>query len=212
MIPTNDCELEFKDQEYLTETGTHIPARTIDKYITRWKWTSSSVVYVLLALSYLLIIILFGLVASQGRSKLQQQGQGSKDMYPCGARSREWEYFDGGCYFFSYQQLIWHTAKGHCEEQHSELVVITNQYEQNFLQSRTRGERYWIGLSDDNVEGQWRWVDNTDYRTSFKNWKKGEPNDHGGGEDCAQIHEAGEWNDVPCNLKSFYVCKKPLPS
>ncbi|KAM6469347.1 hepatic lectin-like isoform 1-T1 [Liasis olivaceus] len=189
-----------------------MPERAIDRYIPWWRRMSSSAVYVLLALSYLLIIILFGLVVAQEGSKLQQQGQGIKDMYPCGAKSREWDYFDGACYFFSFQQLIWHTAKNHCEQQHSQLVVITNQYEQNFLQSRTRGERYWIGLSDNNIEGHWRWVDNTDYRTSFKNWARGEPNDHGNDEDCAQIHEAGEWNDVSCNTKSFYVCKKPLPS
>ncbi|XP_013919830.1 PREDICTED: hepatic lectin-like [Thamnophis sirtalis] len=100
----------------------------------------------------------------------------------------------------------------HCEEQNSELVVITNQYEQNFLQAQARNERYWIGLSDHNDEGQWRWVDGTDYRTSFKYWSEGEPNDHSNNEDCAEIYQAGRWNDVSCNIKKFYICKKSLPS
>uniref|UniRef100_A0A8C6VIV8 C-type lectin domain-containing protein n=1 Tax=Naja naja TaxID=35670 RepID=A0A8C6VIV8_NAJNA len=133
-------------------------------------------------------------------------------VYPCGAKTREWKHFDGACYFFSIQQDIWHTAESHCEEKNSELVVITNQYEQNFLQSQTRNERYWIGLSDHNDEGQWRWIDGTDYRTSFKNWLEGEPNDHSSNEDCAELSSTGKWNDVPCNIKKFYVCKKPLSS
>ncbi|XP_026529573.1 hepatic lectin-like isoform X1 [Notechis scutatus] len=208
MIPTNDYEQQVKDQEYLTETRTHMPARIIDRYIPQWKWTSS-MTYVLLAISYLLIIILFGLVASQGSSKWQQH---LESLYPCGAKSREWKYFDGACYFFSIQEVIWHTAENDCEEKNSKLVVITNQYEQNFLQSQTRNERNWIGLSDHNAEGQWRWVDGTDYRTSFKNWQEGEPNDHSSNEDCAELFKSGKWNDVSCNTKKFYVCKKPLSS
>uniref|UniRef100_A0A8C5RVB0 C-type lectin domain-containing protein n=1 Tax=Laticauda laticaudata TaxID=8630 RepID=A0A8C5RVB0_LATLA len=133
-------------------------------------------------------------------------------VYPCGAKSREWKYFDGACYFFSIQEVIWHTAENHCQEKNSELVVITNQYEQNFLQSQIRNERYWIGLSDHNDEGQWRWIDGTDYRTSFKNWVEGEPNDHSHNEDCAELSQSGKWNDVSCNTKKVYVCKKPLSS
>ncbi|XP_015671217.1 hepatic lectin [Protobothrops mucrosquamatus] len=207
MIPIDDCEQQMKDQEYLTETRTNMPARTIDRFIPQWKWTST-IIYVLLAISYLLIIILFGLVASQGRSKWDQH---LENLYPCGAKSREWKHFDGACYFFSVTQVIWHTAKSKCEEENSELVVITNQYEQNFLETETRSQRFWIGLSDHNTEGQWRWVDNTDYRTSFKNWLEGEPNDNSNNEDCGELYEAGKWNDVSCNTKKFYVCKKPLP-
>uniref|UniRef100_A0A8D2JIK8 C-type lectin domain-containing protein n=1 Tax=Varanus komodoensis TaxID=61221 RepID=A0A8D2JIK8_VARKO len=134
-------------------------------------------------------------------------------VYPCGSRSREWEYFDGRCYYFGIEAVPWHTAKSHCEERNSKLVVIQDEPEQNFIQSQTKGERYWIGLSDVNVEGEWKWIDDTDYRTSYKNWKSGEPNDHGDhGEDCAQVSSAGQWNDLRCNTASFYVCEKPLPS
>ncbi|XP_044287549.1 hepatic lectin-like isoform X3 [Varanus komodoensis] len=146
-------------------------------------------------------------------TKLHNQLQRNMDFYPCGSRSREWEYFDGRCYYFGIEAVPWHTAKSHCEERNSKLVVIQDEPEQNFIQSQTKGERYWIGLSDVNVEGEWKWIDDTDYRTSYKNWKSGEPNDHGDhGEDCAQVSSAGQWNDLRCNTASFYVCEKPLPS
>uniref|UniRef100_A0A8D0L511 C-type lectin domain-containing protein n=1 Tax=Sphenodon punctatus TaxID=8508 RepID=A0A8D0L511_SPHPU len=80
---------------------------------------------------------------------------------------REWEYFDGKCYYFSLEVVTWQTAKSKCEEDHSQLVVINSNAEQNFIQTRTRNERYWLGLSDLDTEGEWRWVDETDYRTSF---------------------------------------------
>ncbi|XP_070597166.1 hepatic lectin-like [Erythrolamprus reginae] len=208
MIPTDDCEQQVKDQEQLTEIRAHMPSRIIDKYIPQWKWTSH-IIYVLLAISYLLIIVLFGLVASQGSSKWQQH---LENLYPCGAKSREWKDYNGACYFFSVDQVIWHTAKSKCEEMKSELIVITNQEEQNFVQDQVRGDRFWIGLSDHNDEGQWRWIDSTDFRTSYKNWLEGEPNDNSNNEDCGELYTAGKWNDVACNAKKFYVCKKPLPS
>uniref|UniRef100_A0A8D0E1F9 C-type lectin domain-containing protein n=1 Tax=Salvator merianae TaxID=96440 RepID=A0A8D0E1F9_SALMN len=127
--------------------------------------------------------------------------------------SREWEYFDGRCYFFSIQRTSWVKAKTKCQNWNSHLAVIHDAAKQNFIQSRTRNEHFWIGLTDVDTEGQWRWIDGTDYNNGFTNWSKGEPNDAGQREDCAQIHGAGEWNDVPCNYEeSFYICEKPLPS
>ncbi|KAJ7317610.1 hypothetical protein JRQ81_003772 [Phrynocephalus forsythii] len=181
------------------EIGSVRASRTIGRYLSREKLkTSSFLVGLLLVLSYLLVIILFGLVLSE--------------VFPCGSRRREWEYFHGGCYYFATKQVIWQTAKMHCEEKNSSLVVIQDNPEQNFLQSRTRGERYWIGLTDIDAEGEWRWIDGTNYRANFKNWKPGQPSDYNRNEDCAEISALGEWNDENCNTQNFYICEKPLPS
>ncbi|XP_062975007.1 hepatic lectin-like [Elgaria multicarinata webbii] len=195
-----------------------VDVRSWNRFIPQRKRKPSFVVYLLLAFSYLLILILFGIVLYRVANlpaevtKMHKQLQETKDFFPCGSRTREWEYFDGGCYYFGIEAVTWDTAKAHCEERSSKLVVINEEAKQNFIESQTRGERYWIGLSDKNVEGEWKWIDGTDYRTTFKKWTRGEPNDAGEREDCAQIHAVGEWNDVGCNSKSFYVCEKPLPS
>ncbi|XP_060619827.2 hepatic lectin-like [Anolis sagrei] len=136
----------------------------------------------------------------------------SNELFPCGSRNREWEYFHGGCYYFSVIDATWHTAQDHCTEKNASLVVIHDMAKQNFIQSQSRGRRFWLGLTDGKTEGQWTWVDGTNYRTGFKNWKQGEPNDYQNQEDCAEMGVLGEWNDVACNNKGLYICEKPLLS
>ncbi|XP_053154394.1 hepatic lectin-like isoform X2 [Hemicordylus capensis] len=145
-------------------------------------------------------------------SEVRKLQETSKDLFPCGSRSWEWEYFDGRCYYFSVEKATWHMARSQCQAKNSDLVVIHHDAEQNFLQYQARNMLFWIGLHDLKEEGYWTWVDATDYRTGFMKWNRGEPNDSQGKEDCAMISETGRWNDMPCTSSAMYVCEKPLPS
>ena len=81
-------------------------------------------------------------------------------------------------------------------------------------------EPYWIGLSDRKKEGAFVW--DSGYTLSghvAKHWSKGEPNNHGKGEDCVEIRSAdgksgisNGMNDLPCTIKAKFVCQKPLGS
>ena len=51
-------------------------------------------------------------------------------VFPCGPGSREWEYFDGKCYYFSLTRTSWYKARADCEEMHSQLVIINSYAEQ----------------------------------------------------------------------------------
>uniref|UniRef100_A0A8B9DQA8 C-type lectin domain-containing protein n=1 Tax=Anser cygnoides TaxID=8845 RepID=A0A8B9DQA8_ANSCY len=123
--------------------------------------------------------------------------------------AREWEYFDGKCYYFSIDRMSWYKAKTQCEEMHSRLAIINSFTKQNFVMFRTRNERFWIGLTDGNSEGEWEWIDGTDYKSTF--WKEGEPNNSGNNEDCAHVWTSGQWNDVYCTFECYYLCEKPVP-
>ncbi|ETE68952.1 hypothetical protein L345_05251, partial [Ophiophagus hannah] len=152
-----------------------------------------------MGISYLLILIGYVVAFSK--------------VFPCGADTRQWEYFGGKCYFFSLKTIPWHEAKADCERRQSQLVIIDSLAKQNFIQTRTRNERYWIGLHDQHSEGDWKWLDGSNYRNGFQNWKEGEPNTYQGREeDCGQVWVNGEWNDYICSSDSFYVCEKPRPS
>ncbi|XP_075433517.1 asialoglycoprotein receptor 2-like isoform X6 [Ascaphus truei] len=120
-----------------------------------------------------------------------------------------WVYYNDNCYFFSTMKSNWMKAKTMCEGKGASLAVITSEEEQKFIYGRTGDVRYWIGLSDLDVEGKWKWIDGTDYTTSYKFWKKGEPNDSMKNEDCAHIWNSGEWNDVHCTYDQCYaICEK----
>uniref|UniRef100_A0A8C5WRV9 C-type lectin domain-containing protein n=1 Tax=Laticauda laticaudata TaxID=8630 RepID=A0A8C5WRV9_LATLA len=82
---------------------------------------------------------------------------------------------------------------------------------QNFLQTRARNARHWLGLTDIDIEGEWKWVDGSSYRNGFRYWKRGEPNNDLSNEDCAHLWGNGEWNDVFCTYSCYYICEKPLP-
>ncbi|GLD73670.1 CD209 antigen-like protein C isoform X1 [Lates japonicus] len=59
--------------------------------------------------------------------------------------------------------------------------------------------RTWIGLTDRETEGTWRWVDGTFLSTSY--WATGEPNSYENkNEDCVEIRNPeseNRWNDAP---------------
>ncbi|XP_053573886.1 hepatic lectin isoform X2 [Bombina bombina] len=122
-----------------------------------------------------------------------------------------WSTIGNNCYYFSSTKSNWMKARAMCMKKNSDLVVINNKEEQDFISGRTSSMRYWIGLSDLDDEGVWTWVDGTDYEKSFKFWKKGEPNDYSSNEDCAHVWTSGEWNDVHCTYDQAYaVCEMKL--
>lgn len=86
------------------------------------------------------------------------------------------------------------------------LATITSQAESDFLRDTLQAGLGWIGGSDKDQEGVWKWMDGPeagqifwDNGTSlmFTNWNSGEPNDCCGGEDYLQFawYSADGWND-----------------
>ncbi|KAG7999446.1 C-type lectin domain family 4 member E [Nibea albiflora] len=77
---------------------------------------------------------------------------------------------------------------------------------------RSFQKQMWIGLSDNETEGTWKWVDGTLLTTSY--WKSGEPNHAVPEEDCAVIRKSDSeknWYDDTCYRKNYWMCEKRLP-
>uniref|UniRef100_A0A3P8ZZ86 C-type lectin domain-containing protein n=1 Tax=Esox lucius TaxID=8010 RepID=A0A3P8ZZ86_ESOLU len=119
--------------------------------------------------------------------------------------------FGNSNYYVSMEQNTWEYANQDCLKRGAQLVIINNQEEQRFLIALNI--QTWIGLSDRETEGTWRWVDGTNLTTAY--WGRGEPNNLGEGEDCAVIYHdftdpVKKWNDTPCTRKRNWICEKVI--
>uniref|UniRef100_A0A3B1ISL0 C-type lectin domain-containing protein n=1 Tax=Astyanax mexicanus TaxID=7994 RepID=A0A3B1ISL0_ASTMX len=67
-----------------------------------------------------------------------------------------WSYFNYSLYQLSNKTLPWSEAREQCRSKRAELVIINTKEEQDFIQSITRNQYIWVGLTSD-----WKWVDGT---------------------------------------------------
>lgn len=98
----------------------------------------------------------------------------------------------------------WTQARDDAERRGGRLAVL-NTEEKNNKAPKYTGNAFnylWIGATDKDLEGDWRWIDGTRVSDSYSNWNAGEPNDSNG-EDYASIYvqnmglAANKWNDLP---------------
>ena len=66
----------------------------------------------------------------------------------------------------------------------------------------------WLDASDIAMEGTWIWMATNEVVT-YTNWRTGEPSNTGHNEDCLRLytHQAGLWNDVPCDVNCNSICE-----
>lgn len=107
--------------------------------------------------------------------------------------------YNGHSYYRSTGSMTWTDARQACLNMGGHLVTVTSAAENNFIFNLWPSG--WIGLTDEVVEGQWRWVTGEPF--SWSNWNAGEPN-NAGNEDYIQFVGGGRWNDLP-NVSLPYV-------
>ena len=66
----------------------------------------------------------------------------------------------------------------------------------------------WFGLNDIATEDTFVWA-STGQETNYTDWRTGEPNNHGAGEDCIGIWVDNKWFDAPCLWTYYFACEKP---
>lgn len=118
----------------------------------------------------------------------------------------------GGTLAYCFQDRNYAAAEFDCVAQGGHLVSIHDQATQDEVRDTAFGllpGNWWIGLSDNALEGTFVWSDNTPL--DYTAWAGGEPNNAGGNENCAHLWEAagGQWNDNVCAQTMKYVCRLP---
>ncbi|XP_029919171.1 hepatic lectin-like [Myripristis murdjan] len=135
-----------------------------------------------------------------------------------------WEHRGNKCYRFLTEKLNWDQSRSRCEELGGHLVKIDSKDEQRFLEWTLRGkmdedeDKFWIGLTDQEKEDEWLWVDGSKLDESLAFWSGKEPDNWKGtnsdGEDCARMGQRGGapdlkcWFDRDCNKPQKSICEK----
>ncbi|KAM7115143.1 C-type lectin domain family 4 member D isoform 1-T3 [Molossus nigricans] len=123
-----------------------------------------------------------------------------------------WRAFQSNCYLPLNDKKTWVEGERNCIELVAHLATISTEAEQNFIiQFLDRHFLYFLGLSRENPEGQWQWVDRTPFNPQIIFWHKGERNNHQT-ENCvvlANDQNKWTWKNFSCNFEASRICKKP---
>ncbi|XP_053273859.1 CD209 antigen-like protein B isoform X3 [Pleuronectes platessa] len=137
---------------------------------------------------------------------LKEEGDQLKRML----KTFGWVYFRSSFYFISSDTKSWGDSRDDCLQKGADLVIINSKEENEFTRQFRRS--FWIGLTDTETEGTWKWVDGTLLSTSY--WHPGEPNSYfSTDEDCGEtkFNEVEDnWNDEKCHWRKFWICEKSV--
>uniref|UniRef100_A0A3Q1HLC8 Selectin E n=1 Tax=Anabas testudineus TaxID=64144 RepID=A0A3Q1HLC8_ANATE len=123
----------------------------------------------------------------------------------------------GWTYHYSSETMNWTQARQYCLTHYTDLVVIQNQKENDYLVSmlpnRTGSPYYWIGITKTHMNETWTWVGNNSTWIGEQSWAENEPNNNHSTEFCVEIYvntgrNRGKWNDEKCNKRKFAACYK----
>ncbi|XP_061625950.1 CD209 antigen-like isoform X2 [Phyllopteryx taeniolatus] len=121
-----------------------------------------------------------------------------------------WKKFGKSCYFVSSSKKTWYLSRNNCQGNGADLVIINSNEEMQYINGLfSNNKEVWMGLTDEGVEGQWKWVDGTPLTLKF--WADGQPNSYNGNQDCGEFwhrsHGMAEWNDEKCSSMRYWVCE-----
>ncbi|KJU85686.1 C-type lectin domain protein [Candidatus Magnetobacterium bavaricum] len=103
--------------------------------------------------------------------------------------------------------MTWADAKANCEKLGGYLATVTSDSEEQFIvNSFNQKYESWLGATDAEVEGTWKWI--TGEKWGYTDWNPVEPNNKEGNENClVYAGSFGHWLDYSCSYKVTLLCE-----
>ncbi|XP_042621667.1 asialoglycoprotein receptor 1-like [Cyprinus carpio] len=96
-------------------------------------------------------------VVMKQREQLQQE---NNDLWKRLHEVDRWMFlYQSSLYFISLEKKSWTESRQDCKARGADLITINNSEEQGLVTKMSFGTSAWIGLTDSDVEGTWKWVD-----------------------------------------------------
>ncbi|XP_025046793.2 killer cell lectin-like receptor subfamily F member 1 [Pelodiscus sinensis] len=116
---------------------------------------------------------------------------------------KDWWENRAKCYWGSNESQFWNESRQACKQKNSQMLVIQDQEEMDFIQSLTKGTgHFWIGLNFTARTNTWSWVDGSPLnRTLFTVWG---PDAHDG---CGVVKGKQIYADT-CSAEFRWICQK----
>ncbi|MGH0126244.1 UNVERIFIED_CONTAM: hypothetical protein FKN15_000498 [Acipenser sinensis] len=121
-----------------------------------------------------------------------------------------WKWHSPSCYWLGEELLSFEEARKACSIKESNLVTITNRFEQAFVSSlvyRRTNDLIWTALHDQNGTGSFRWLSGDE--VMYTNWNRDQPGYSKGG--CVVLatgSSTGLWEVRDCKSRAKYICRQ----
>ena len=118
--------------------------------------------------------------------------------------------YNGNYYLLIKGDYTWEQAKTYCEGLNGHLATITSPEEDDICYQMWKSSGVsacWLGASDTNLEGVWKWITNEPW--NYSNWGDNEPNG-GTGENVLNYYGSytkGRWNDSSAEDEFSFICE-----
>uniref|UniRef100_A0A674JUX2 C-type lectin domain-containing protein n=1 Tax=Terrapene triunguis TaxID=2587831 RepID=A0A674JUX2_9SAUR len=110
-----------------------------------------------------------------------------------------WVGYRGKCYYFSEAEENWNNSQSNCSTLGASLAVIDSKQDLDFMMRYKGISEHWIGLWREQERQPWKWVNGSDFNSSFP---------IGGGGNCVYLNDNGV-SASRCITKRNWVCSKP---